>query len=101
MRKNRTTTTPFVGQLLFAEVDAGSIVLDCVLARADSVGVAATPVTLRAAWPSRTSADEVTSVLKEWADQEAEISVEIAEGSHGPTVQIVFESTTVILSPEG
>lgn len=99
MRRNRTTT-PFVGQLLFAEINPGSIVLDCVLARTEAAGSAATPVTLKAAWPTNTDAAEVTAVLRQWADVEADIDVSILDGPRGPAVEITSSNTKVILTPE-
>lgn len=99
MRRHRTTTPPFIGQLLFAEVDADSIVLDCVLARS-ATGTAAAPVTLKANWPRHTDPGEVTSVLREWADDEAEIEVMIVDGPRGLAVEITSASTKVILTPD-
>lgn len=100
MRRHRTSTPPFVGQLLFAEASADSIVLDCVLARATSKGPGA-PVTLKAIWPQRAQAREVTSVLRQWADEEAEIEVTITDGPRGPAVEIASEATRVVLTPDG
>jgi hypothetical protein len=100
MRRNRTTTPTLTGQLLFAEVDAGSITLDCVLARAGS-GAAAIPVTLRAQWPARAKVGHITSLLQDWAGEEAEIDVTITDGPRGPQVEIACAATKVVLEPEG
>lgn len=99
MRRNRTTTPAFIGQLLFAEVEADSIVLDCVLART-TVASPGAPVTLKANWPRHTNAREVTSVLRQWADEEAFIEVTIADGPRGPAVEITSDTTKVILTPD-
>lgn len=100
MRKHRTTATSFTGQLLFAEIGPDAIVLDCLLARPGSTA-SSLPVTLKAAWPAGTPADEVTEVLERWADEGEEITVVITEGLKGPSVEIATESTRVILVPEG
>lgn len=98
MRRHRTTVQPLTGQLLFAELDARSIVLDCVLARPGAKGPAL-PVTLKAMWPARARVEEVTGLLQAWAEEEAEIAVRITDGARGSTVEIATSSARVVLVP--
>src|ERR671932_51034 len=99
MRKH-ATTTPMVGQLLFAEEGANSIVIDCVLTREGS-GAAAVPVTLEARFPGRARAEAALDLLDEWASCSAEVELRIMEGPRGPEVEISSGNTRLVLEPEG
>ncbi|MGH9279526.1 MAG: hypothetical protein ACRD12_15670 [Acidimicrobiales bacterium] len=93
------TTTPLVGQLLFAEEGPDTITLDCVLTRAGS-GSASVPVTLEVRFPGRARAAAALDMLDEWADAGAEVEVRIAEGPRGPEVEITSGTTRLLLEPE-
>lgn len=107
MRTHRTGTQPLVGQLLLAEVGTDSITLDCLLSRA-GLGTA-TPVTLKAAWPTQPDRSgaarpscvaQIGEVVQEWAETGAEIQVQVREGPRGPMVEIFTASVSVVLEPE-
>jgi hypothetical protein len=98
MRKH-ATTIPLVGQLLFAEEGAGSIVIDCVLTREGS-GAASVPVTLEARFPGRARAAAALELLDEWASCAADVEVRISEGPRGAEVEITSGSARLVLEPE-
>lgn len=98
MRKH-ASTTPLVGQLLFAEEGPDTITLDCVLTRAGS-GSASVPVTLEVRFPGRERAAAALDMLDHWAGRAAEVEVRIAEGPRGAEVEITSGTTRLVLEPE-
>ena len=99
MRKH-LTTTPLVGQLLFAEESDGAITVDCLLTREGS-GAASVPVTLEARFPGRSRAAAALDLLSAWAERGAGVEVRITEGPRGPEVEITAGTTRLVLEPEG
>ncbi len=98
MRKH-LTTTPLVGQLLFAEEGDGTITVDCLLTREGS-GAASVPVTLEARFPGRSRAAAALDLLSAWAERGAGVEVRITEGERGPEVEITAGTTRLVLEPE-
>jgi hypothetical protein len=98
MRKH-APTIPLVGQLLFVEEGADSIVIDCVLTREGS-GAASVPVTLEARFPDRSRAAAALELLDDWAARSAQVAVRINEGPRGPEVEIESGASRLVLEPE-
>src|SRR5436190_22776024 len=93
------STTPLVGQLLFADEGPDTITLDCVLSRAGS-GSPSVPVTLEVRFPGRERAASALDMLDHWAARAAEVEVRISEGPRGAEVEITSGSTRLVLEPE-
>lgn len=99
MRKQRTTTIPLAGQILFAEESSGTITLDCLLTRAGS-DAASIPVTLEARFSDRSLAAAAIDLLGDLAERASDVEVRIHDGARGPEVEIISGIGRLVLEPE-
>lgn len=98
MRRHKTRAASLRGQLLFADIDAGLLTLDCILAKAGGTG---SPVTFSAKLPGRGYAPELAiELLLQWAADAAPIEVRITEGRAGPQVEIASSTRRVVLESD-
>lgn len=98
MRRN-TPVGSLQGQLLFAELESGTLTLDCVLMRAG--GVAAAPVTFAAKFPQKSRSRQLAiELLNEWANGLVPVEVTISDGRGGARVEIATSLGRVVLEPD-
>lgn len=99
MRRHETSVTPLLGQLLFADVEAGTLTLDCILAKSGGTG---SPMTFSAELPRRGHVPHLAiELLSQWAAEAAPIAVTITDGKAGPHVEIACSSHRVVLQSAG
>lgn len=99
MRKQRETTKPLVGQILFTEVRTDGVVLDCLLTR-DGSATPAVPMTFVARLKTKLGLGEALDLLDWWAEDGTMLEVSINPGKRGPEVQISSPSARLILEPD-
>ncbi|MDQ3896352.1 MAG: hypothetical protein M3326_03705 [Actinomycetota bacterium] len=92
------TSCALHGQLLFADLQGGTLTLDCFLTVDGRVS--ASPVTFSARFDERAaqSLDHAIRLLLRWADESAPIEVTLFEGSSGPQIQMTSASKRVVLT---
>ncbi len=97
MRRRRSSTRPLQGQLLFAELSADAITLDCLLATAEC-STFAIPMTLTARIPEDSRDHQpAVGLLQRWAAEMMSIEVHISDGRVGPQVELSAPSGRVVL----
>lgn len=96
MRRRRSSLRPLHGQLLFADLNAESITLDCVLGTSEAT-TSAIPVTLTARIPSRGDHEPAVDLLQRWAAEMMPIEVQISDGRAGPQVELSTTTGRVVL----
>lgn len=98
MRRHKTSVAALRGQLLFADLDAGTLTIDCVLAKAGTTG---SPVTFAAKLPRQGRTPQLAlDLLFRWASESAPIEVTISDGKTGPQVEIASSSRRVVLESD-
>ena len=98
MRRHKTSVASLRGQLLFADMESGTLTLDCILAKTGGTG---SPVTFAAKLPSRGHAPELAiDLLFQWAAEGVPIEVRISEGKAGPEVEIASSTRRVVLESD-
>lgn len=98
MRRHRANVATLQGQLLFADMDSGTLTLDCILARNGGTG---SPVTFSAKLPTESHAPQpAIELLFEWAAEGAPVDVRITTGKAGPNVEIASSTRRVVLESE-
>ena len=98
MRRHHTNVTPLRGQVLFADMDAGTLTVDCILAKSGGTGA---PVTFSARFPGRGHAPErAIELLFRWAAEAAAVEVRITDGKAGPQVEIACATWRVVLESD-
>ena len=98
MRNNETSGCVLRGQLVFAEMRAGTLTLDCILT--GDGRPSGSPVTFSARFADSGPGylDQGLQLLFEWANDAAVIEVLVGEGRAGPRVQITSASKRVVLT---
>lgn len=97
MGRRRSSVRPLQGQLLFANLDARSITIDCLLGT-DERSTLAIPVTLTARVPEGSPAHEpAIDLLQRWAAEMMSIEVHISDGRVGPQVELATGTARVVL----
>lgn len=97
MRRRHSSVRPLQGQLLFADLSADAITLDCLLGTAEC-STFAVPVTLTARIPDDSRAHEpAVALLQRWAAETMPIEVYISDGRVGPQVELSTASGRVVL----
>jgi hypothetical protein len=97
MRRRRSSVRPLRGQLLFADLSAGSITLDCMLGTQECA-TTAIPVTLTAKIPEQSRAYEpAVELLQRWAAEMTLIEMHISDGRSGPQVELATTTGRVVL----
>ena len=98
MRRHKAGVASLRGQLLFADMESGTLTLDCILAR---VGGTGSPVTFSAKLPRRGNAPELAlDLLFQWAADGSPIDVRITDGKTGPQVEIASSTRRVLLESD-
>ena len=98
MRRHKAPVATLRGQLLFADMESGTLTLDCILARNGWTG---SPVTFSAKLPTRGNAPELAlDLLFRWAAEGAPVEVRITEGKAGPQVEIASAARRVVLESD-
>jgi hypothetical protein len=98
MRRHKTSVASLRGQLLFADMESGTLTLDCLLAKAGGTG---SPVTFSARLPGLGHASELAiALLFQWAAEGTPIEVRITEGRTGPHVEIESSTRLVVLESD-
>ena len=85
------------GQLLFAEVEVGVLVLDCVLGKPEC-GSVRIPVTLKARLPKRARRG-VLQALESWTDDNSAVAVALSDTGRGTKVEISSRCARIVLQP--
>ena len=98
MRRHKPRVASLTGQLLFADLSAGTLTLDCILARVAGTG---SPMTFEAKLPSIGTPGLAIDLLLQWAAEGAPIEVTILEGKTGPQVEIASAARRVVLESSG
>lgn len=82
---------------MFAEVEADSLLLDCLLGKTETHPVSV-PVTLRAKVPKRARRD-VMQVLAHWEDDGSTVDVSVSDTAKGTEVVISSCCQRIVLQP--
>lgn len=98
MRRNKPSVATLRGQLLFADMESGTLTLDCILARNGGTGA---PVTFSAKLPAQGHPPEpAIELLFQWASEGEPVDVRISEGKAGPHVEIATSTRRVVLESD-
>ena len=98
MRSSGTGDRALRGQLVFAEMRAGTLTLDCLLALEGRVSGSPVTFSARFADGGPTSLDRAVELLLEWAHEATPVEVLVSEGRASPQVRITSDSKRVVLT---
>ena len=98
MHRNDISGCALRGQLVFAQMQADTLTLDCILAREGRDS--GSPMTFSARLPDNgpRSLGTAFELLFQWADEAAPVEVLVCEGRGGPQVRITSASQRVVLT---
>lgn len=97
MPRETTGGRPLHGQLLFADVDRGTLTLDCILALDGRDTGSPVTFSARLANADGTAFGRAVGLLLQWADEGAPVEVTFANGAAGGHVQITSKTKRVVL----